>query len=75
VAVSYSHENRGGEMVAGERLRIKEGEGERSAWVSLCTQSGRSVRSAHAREFRGGVVASAEWVNGPGCQREGGVAR
>jgi hypothetical protein len=56
--VSSARGNRDGELVAGERLRIKEGEEERSAWVALCTQSGRSARSAHAREFRGGDVAS-----------------
>jgi cytochrome c5 len=58
--VSFARENRSDELVAGERLRIMEGEEERSARVALCTQSGGSARSAHAREFRGGAVASAD---------------
>ena len=67
--MSSTRENRGDELVAGERLRIKEGEEERSARVALCTQFGGSARSAHAHQLRGRAVASAD-LHGDGL---GGV--
>jgi hypothetical protein len=45
-------------------IRDKGGRGRKERTDPICTQSGRAARSAHAREFCGGAVASAEFLGG-----------
>jgi hypothetical protein len=57
MTVSLARENRDGDLVAGERLRIKERKGIRNGDARLYTQEGSELRQARSRH---GAASPAE---------------